>query len=264
MTCKLIAVDIDGTLLNSNGRLTSRTVTAVKEAINKGTYFVLSTGRPLIGVKKISEELGLKDMPFILYNGAMVTMGGKAVYSLTVPEEIALKVIEEGHKRGTTMICWANGDLYAESLSEKVEFYRSISGATPIIVDTLAKAAPLGITKFVWYDDKDTTDRYYKEMTDLLGDKLNVHPSRVDFLEFVNKKCSKATALEYICKMLSVKREECAAIGDGINDLPMLEYAGISVAMGNADNRVKEKCRFITSSCDEDGVAEFIEESILG
>ena len=93
--------------------------------------------------------------------------------------------------------------------------------------------------------------------------RIGVYPSRADFLEFVNKDCSKAEAIKIIIKKLGIRREQVAAIGDNYNDLPMLEYAGMGVAMGNAERAVKEKCGFITASCDEDGVAVFLENYLL-
>ncbi len=263
MNYKLIAVDIDGTLYNSQSQLTDRTISAVKSAIKKGCYFVLSTGRPYEGVSKIIKALSLENMPYILYNGAMVMIGGEKIYSLTIDPSDAKKVVDEGHKRGATMICWSNNQLYAEFYNEKIEFYKNISGVEPIIVESLADVAEQGITKFVWYDTVELTNKNHAELKEKLGATLNVHPSRVDFLEFVNKDCSKAKAMAIINEKLNLKREETVAIGDGFNDLPMLEFAGLGVAMANANQAVKDRCGLVTDSNDNDGVATFIEKYIL-
>ncbi|MBP5177636.1 MAG: HAD hydrolase family protein, partial [Clostridia bacterium] len=85
----------------------------------------------------------------------------------------------------------------------------------------------------------------------------------VDFLEFVDKNCSKAVAMRILSDAFSIDKSKMIAVGDGFNDLPMLTYAGLGVAMGNADARVKEKCGYVTGSCDEDGLAEFIEKYLL-
>lgn len=261
---KLIAVDIDGTLLNSKSQLTEKTVKTVRRLVDSGVYFVLSTGRPFQGIEGFIAALGLQKMPYILYNGAMVMIGGEVVYSLTIPADIAQTVAEQGHKRNSTQICWANNQLYAEQDNEKVRFYKSISGVEPVIVKSLSELKDNGITKFVWYDDKELTARYFQEMTKLMGNKINVHPSRIDFLEFVNKDCSKAVAMQKVMDALGVKKEQTVAVGDGFNDLPMLEYAHLGVAMGNADQKVKDRCGYVTLSCDEDGLADFIEKHMLG
>ena len=263
MDHRLIAADIDGTLLNSKGELTERTLRAVRAAIDKGVYFVLSTGRPLQGIAKLVERLGLNDMPYILYNGAMVVMEGETIYSLTLSPSDARLIAEEGHKRNSTMICWSANALYSEFIDEKVIFYKSITGVEPIVLSSLADIADNGITKFVWYDGVEATKSNYRELGALYGDRINIAPSRVDFLEFVNKNCSKATAMQKILERLSIKREESVAIGDGFNDLPMLEYAGLGVAMGNADEKVKARCGYVTDTCDCDGLAKFLEEYVL-
>ena len=260
---KLLAVDIDGTLINSKRVLTEKTVCAVKKLLDKGGKFVLSTGRPYQGITEIVKTLGLEGMPYILYNGAMVVTFGKPVYSLTIEPELSKKIAREGHDRNSTQICWANNKLYSEKYDEKIEFYKSISGVEPIIVKDLTELSEQGITKFVWYDDPVSTKAYYAQMSERYGNQINLHPSRVDFLEFVNKDCSKATALKTVLNYYGLSRENCAAIGDGFNDLSMLEYAGISVAMGNAEDEVKARCKVVTSSCDQDGVAEFIERFVL-
>ena len=263
MKFKLLAADIDGTLINSKGQLTDRTISAVKKLIEKGYYFVLSTGRPYQGIVKFINALGLENMPYILYNGAMVMAGGETIYSLTLPKEIACEIVEEGHKRNSTQICWANNQLYSEFDSEKVRFYKAISGVEPIIVDSLAEVSDKGITKLVWYDDPVSTAEYFNEMEELMGDEVNVHPSRVDFLEFVNKGCSKAVALNIIANKFNLDISETVAIGDGFNDLPMLTAAGLGVAMGNANDKVKAQCGVVTDTCDNDGLAKFIEENLL-
>lgn len=263
MNYKLLAADIDGTLLNSKGQLTDRTISAVKKLIDKGFMFVLSTGRPYQGITKFINALGLENMPYILYNGAMIMEGGETIYSLTLQEDIATKIVEEGHKRNSTQICWANNQLYSEFDSEKVQFYKAISGVEPVIVENLAEVSKLGITKLVWYDDPASTAMYHEQMQTLMGNVVNVHPSRIDFLEFVNKECSKAVALNIIAEKFNIDISQTVAIGDGFNDLPMLTAAGLGVAMGNANDKVKTKCKMVCCSCDDDGLARFIEDYLL-
>ena len=260
---RLIAADIDGTLLNSKGELTERTIAAVRAAVSKGVYFVLSTGRPFQGIKNLVGHLGLKKMPYILFNGAIVMIGGSVVSSLDLDQADALAIVREGHARNSTMICWSQNRLYSEFIDEKITFYKSISGVEPIVVSSLSDVVENGITKFVWYDGVEKTKENFKQLKMKFGKTVNVAPSRVDFLEFYNKNCTKSTALRIICDELNIKRENCVAIRDGFNDLPMLEFAGLSVASGNADIEVKSRCDIVTASCDDDGVAKIIEEFIL-
>ena len=261
--CLLLAADIDGTLLNSKSKLSFRTEQSIKKLTESGVKFVLSTGRPLQGIKKFTERLGLIDAPAILYNGAMVAMGGEVAYSLEIDRGAAARVIEEGKKRNAHIICWSKNELFANFSGEKLEFYKKVSSVTPTITDDLMPLAERGVTKFVWYDDEAATKTNHEELSIAFADKLSVYPSRVDFLEFVNKDCSKATALESLIKRLDIPREKTVAVGDGFNDLPMLKFAATGVAMGNADEKVKRECDLIIGCCDEDGLAEFIEKALL-
>lgn len=264
MKYKLLASDIDGTLLNGDGALTAPTVTAVKKWLEVGGYFVLSTGRPYEGITKISAALGLQDMPAVLYNGAMVTVGKDIIYSLEIPCDVAKEIVSLGHERDSTMICWSKNKLYAEKDCDKVTFYKSISGVEPVFVSDLTSVCQQGITKFVWYDDPVSTQRFFEELKPRIGHRVNVHPSRADFLEFVNKDCSKATAIDIILNRLGLKREQSVAVGDGFNDLAMLTYAGLGVAMANAPDAVKKECGYVTLSCNEDGVSHLVDKLIKG
>ena len=263
MKYKLIAADIDGTLLNSRGELTDKTIAAVKEFITRGGIFVLSTGRPLQGIGKFVSALGLENMPYIIYNGAMVTIGDVVKYSVTIPQKTAIELMEFGREKGVARICWANNKLYAESDCERVTFYKSVSKVEPIFVKDLKDVCGEGVTKFVWLSSEQKTKENYEFLKKKFEGRLNVFPSRVDFLEFVSVESSKAKALAAVAESFCFSIDECAAVGDGYNDVDMLRFAGLGVAMGNADDYVKSNCDYITDSCDEDGVAHFIEKCVL-
>lgn len=258
MKYKILACDMDGTLLNSKGKLTDETIKAVKLSQKSGLKVVLSTGRPYQGVLEVAKSCGLTDGTFILYNGAMIVDNFNITYSLNLPKAVAKTIVKEGHFRNSTMIMWNNGKLYAEKPSEKVDFYKTVSKVEPIYVEDLEKVCDDTVTKILWYDDPVSTPRFCKEMSEIVNGKCACYISRVDFLEFVNAECSKKTALYKVAEYFGVDKAETVAVGDGYNDLPMLEGAGLSVAMGNAKQDIKDRCDLVTDSCDEDGVAKLI------
>lgn len=262
MKYKILFCDVDGTLLNSKRELTKETVSAVNLLVKKGVKFVISTGRPLCGVSKISQELGLKEASYVLYNGAMVFADGKEIFSACLTKNTATKIVKEGYERSSTMILWKNNLLYADKPSDKVDFYKSISKIEPVYVEDLIKVCDDKVTKILWYDDKESTPKYLAEMKNLLKDDCSVFTSRKDFLEFVNVNCSKKTAMKIIADYYGISLKNAVAVGDENNDLPMFEEVGLSVAMGNALQSVKSKCDKTTLSCDENGVASLIYEII--
>ena len=119
------------------------------------------------------------------------------------------------------------------------------------------------ITKIIWFDEPEKLKAIQKEIRPRLKRKVNFFTSDPSYLEFVDKEASKAKALAVIRKYYRLKRREIVAIGDGFNDVPMIVYAGFGIAMGNADEGVKEKADFVTLSNDEDGVRFVIETFFL-
>jgi len=259
-----MAVDIDGTLLNSLGELTEETRKAIKSGIEGGLIFTISTGRPLQGAEYLNEVLNL-DLPYITYNGAMVIMGKskEILYEQNLSSEDANRIIDLGEKYGTTIIIWADNKLFVTELNERVQKYKKISKVEPIVTGDLHKLIKAGVTKILWYDEIVKIESFQSEIGKYLNDSVNFYTSRPMFLEFVDKKASKAIAMEKLGEHFGIKRSEMIAVGDGYNDLSMIEYAGLGVAMANAKDAIKEKADFITLSNDEDGVAHVINMFIL-
>lgn len=258
---RLMATDMDGTLLKSDGKISDTTILSIKKVVDSGKFFILSSGRPLQAVTKYLSILGLEKMPFIIYNGAKVVYNGKVVFDLKLCDKDVELIVNEGERRSMTMICWADDKLYANVYNDKVQRYKRIGGIEPIIVDDLSKIND--VTKIVWYGSIEETKRYHKEMSDFLSGKVNVHPTRVDFLEFVNKDCSKGVALKIVCDLMGVDVKNAIAIGDGFNDIPMIELAGLGVAVGNADQKVKDKADLVAETCDDLGVEKIIEKFLI-
>jgi len=266
VTYKLMAVDIDGTLLNSEGVLTEKTREAIISGVEKGLIFTISTGRPIQGVENINRMLNL-DLPYITYNGAMVVMGKsrKILYEQKLSYEDAISIIDLGKKYKTTIVIWADNKLYAEELNEKVLEYKKISGVEPVIVKDLKEISKFGVTKILWDDEIEKIAIYQSEAGQYLNnERVNFHTTRPMFLEFVDKKASKAIAMEKLGEYFGIKQSEMIAVGDGYNDLSMIEYAGLGVAMANANDEIKEKADYVTLSNDEDGVAHVIDKFVLG
>jgi len=264
MKYKLIAIDIDGTLLNSRSELTPRTREALRLAMDKGALPVISTGRPMQGV----ERMGLifdEDMPVITYNGAAVVMSRskKRLLDAKLPPELCLETIALGLERGVSVNVWVDDALYAASDTDKNELYRQVSKQRPVLGADMPQIVCGGASKVLWCDGADVIDKCQADMRTRFGDRLNCHTSSPTLLEFVSREASKAAAMERIGALYGIDRSEMIAVGDGHNDISMLEYAGLGVAMANAPQAVKDKAGFVTLSNDEDGVAHVIEKFIL-
>ncbi len=264
MAYKLMAVDIDGTLVNSKGILTEKTKQAIKLATESGLIFSISTGRPIQGVEFLNKELQL-NVPFITYNGAMVVMGEtkEVLYEQKMTQKSAKAVIDLGKKYKTTILVWADNKLFITEDNEKTDKYKSISSVEPLLVDSFDEIIKNGVTKILWYDDIDTINHYQDTVGQYLDETINLHTSRPYFLEFVDRNASKAIAMEKIGEQFGIKQSEMIAVGDGYNDVSMIEYAGLGVAMANAPQDIKDLADYVTLSNDEDGVADVIYKFVL-
>ena len=264
MKYKLIATDMDGTLLTPDDKITEATVSAIKKAIEKGVIFTLCTGRPLQGVNKYIQQLQL-DCPVITYNGAVIVHSKteEILLSQSMDTDEAYKVYNEAKKRDTMFIIWSRNKLYASEISEKTYFYEGITSTKAQLLTDFDTVAKQGITKMLWYDEPDTLSIWIEELKKEGFQNTTFTKSRAYFLEFFSNKVSKAVAMEKLGEYYEISKEEMIAIGDQTNDLSMIEYAGLGVAMGNAVDSVKNAADYITDSNINNGVRKVIEKIIF-
>lgn len=263
MDYKLIAVDIDGTLLNSQGILTEKTKKAIQKAVDAGIVFVICTGRPIQGVKSLNEEIN-RDLPFITYNGAMIIKGKskEILYERSLPKHLAKEVYNLGSKWDTTIIVWSDNKLYINNESEKAKEYSKSINTSYIKIENINEISA-EITKVLWYDDHEKLAKYQDDFKDKIDKRIVHHFSRPHYLEFVDEKATKGIAIQKLCEHYGFDIAQTIAIGDGYNDLSMIKEAGLGVAMENAPDEIKKHANYITTSCDQDGVAHVINEFVL-
>lgn len=259
MKYKLVAVDVDGTLLDSKSNLTPETMKAVQETVAAGVILTICTGRPIQGVKPLIDKLGL-DLPFITYNGAMIVMGksGKILYDQTMQGADVKTVYKLGEKFKTTIVIWANNKLYIHPLTQKAAAYSELSKTKPEPITDLEALIAQGVTKVLFYDEVEAIRDYEKAVAPDVPPTVNYCTSQPFLLEFFDQKVSKGNALARLSAYYGFSREEIIAIGDGFNDLPMIKYAGLGIAMANADDAIKQQADYVTFSNDENGVAHAI------
>lgn len=272
MDVKLIAIDMDGTLLNSNNEISSRTKNALMKAKEKGVYVVLATGRILKSAQQYADAVGL-DNPIIACNGAVIIDEKKhTIYERPMDKSLARQVMELGRSYSIYNHFYDSEKFYASELVDEVmAFYNqddsdNKENELEVVVYDIEKAVSdkdLDIFKFIFIDDNEKDLRNLRrELEDLEG--INVSSSWDNNIEVMGKGVSKGNSLEFLAKMYNISADNIIAIGDNENDLPMIEYAGLGVAMGNGAQEVLDQADFITSTNDEDGVAKVIEKFVLG
>lgn len=261
---KLIAIDMDGTLLNSDLCILESTKIAIEKCTNLGIMTVISTGRPIQGVKRYLDELKL-NTPSITYNGAVIVdnINDEVLCEMKLERENAKTILEIGEKLGVTAVVWSNQKLYFNKVNENATKYRELAYIDAEVIKDSKIILDQGITKIIWIGDKEKIAEYKVVLKEELKDNVNYCTSNPKYLEFFNKKASKGKALEFLCEKYGIKPEQIMAIGDGENDLTMVKYAGTSVAMGNAIDILKNQVDFITETNNKDGVAMAINKFVL-
>lgn len=255
---KLIAADMDGTLLNDDKIITQKNISAIKTAINDGVIFAFATGRPpqaIIPYRSLITPVS----PIIAYNGAMIIdKSDNIIFNCTLTPEQSRLVLKYADKYDTTACIWAGNRLYVNKLNERTEKYRLQDMTEPKLLSSESRESIIenGITKILWYDTKERTPRFYEALKDDFKKyDIEVCPSTTEYLEFFNIEVSKGLSLKRLACHLNIKREEIMAFGDNFNDLDMIKYAGAGIAMSNSPDEIKKAADFVTLSNNDDGVA---------
>jgi Cof subfamily protein (haloacid dehalogenase superfamily) len=267
---KLVAIDIDGTLMNDRKEITKEVNDAIQATKAKGVKVVICTGRPIVGVQSIIEELKLNDEDdfVITYNGALV----QNTYSKDVESQITLTYENLGElydlslKLHSPLQFFDTENLYTPNREiSRYTVHEAHINQIPINylpIDEVPK--DMLIPKVMFIDDPERLNTTIANIPESVWEKYTFVKSTPFFLEILDPRVSKGNAVKLLAEKLGIKQEEVICIGDGENDLSMIEYAGCGVAMDNAVSVVKGVAQFHTLSNNENGVAYAIEKLILG
>ena len=265
---KLIALDMDGTLLREDKSVSERTKKAIADAKAKGVTVVIATGRPIDGVTRYLEELDmLGENDYVLsYNGGLVLKTkSREVVSKTALTGADLHYLHNLSKElGVNIHAFSEvHGLITPKNSKYTEVEANINGIKIAINDYSDIEDDHSIIKVMMIDEPEVLQKAIDNLPKEVYEKYTVVRSAPFFLEFLNKKVNKGTGVELLAKHLNIKQEEIMTFGDAGNDLDMIVYAGMGVAMANAFDEVKEAANYITDSNENDGVAKAIEKFVL-
>ncbi len=262
MRFDLIALDLDGTLLDSRQEVSSRNRRAIRSALDAGIRIVLVTGRGVDTPIRISKELGL-NLPIICCHGALTKdfLANKTLGHVPVPLQYAKPMVEFAERKGLSIALYAQESFYR--LEGEKLYMDDMRGPAWREVKSFAdvmRAAPTFI-RFLGADSVQAMEREFGDLP--LHFK---HESWMDFTEcaVTNRDATKQHALARLCADFQIVSERVLSVGDSRNDVPMLRWSGMGVAMGNALPEVRQAVRYVTGTNDEDGVAAAIERFALG
>ncbi|QBQ07649.1 Cof-type HAD-IIB family hydrolase [Spiroplasma gladiatoris] len=276
---KAILLDIDGTLTNNQKQILPKTKQALLEAQNKGIKLILASGRPTKGLYKYAKELEMDK-----HNGLLISFNGAVIYNFQTKQKIYEQSIDHrdvidvlNHMKNFEVIPMIYDDnyiyvnnVYKNQVASKVFGNINIIEYEARNTDYLLCEKPdlsqelnFNVCKILVAGDPDYLINNYKNMAKPFLDKLNSMFTAEFYYEFTDKGVDKANALSKVLPSLNLKQDELIAFGDGHNDLTMIEYSGIGVAMGNAVEELKSRAQFITKTNEEDGIAFALEKYLL-
>ena len=273
---KLLALDIDGTLLNPAGELTTRNRMAIDRARQAGVLVVLVTGRRFGSARALMQENQL-DLPLVSHNGAL-TKDIETLRTLDyhpLDETIAREIVHFGRSYGVDQLCCddphGHGKLVIEGISEAnlalrryLDRYRESVVEVHDLLDYLDHS-PI---QMMFSGPCEPMDIFATRLADRLGDRIQLFKTRyraadLTILDALSPTASKGSSLAAIARQQGLGRSEVMAIGDNHNDLPMLRFAGTGVVMANAEEELRQMEFAVTGSNAEDGVAVAIERYIF-
>jgi Cof subfamily protein (haloacid dehalogenase superfamily) len=235
---RLAAVDLDGTLLGPDKEVSAPNASAVRRLTEHGVRVIIASGRRHQNSIRFQRQLGLTG-PIIACQGGLIRDGeqGNIVEAHFLPLNIAREIVDHGKRMGVDVIYYHLDHLYIGKERDRwVDLYESRVGEHTETIATLDQLEGRRALKIVWYGDPDLLKRVRPETTARFKDKVDVLSTELENLEFMPHGVSKATALEKVARESGIQREHILAFGDGENDVPMLSWAGLGVAMshGNA------------------------------
>ena len=250
MNYKLIALDLDGTLKNSKNQITPKTRDALIKAQELGIKVVLASGRPTPGLRHEANELRLEE-----FGGYLLSFNGACVQNAKTKESIYEQ----------TLMTYYNDSVYTEDEKDQYVIVEGNINDIPVVkVEDFKVILHDPIHKILCTGEPSYVASIVDDFKAPYGDSLSIYRSAPFFIEVMAQGIDKAASLDRLASSLGIKQEEVMAFGDGYNDLSMIEYAGLGVAMNNAVDGVKERANIITLSNDEDGIAYTLSQYIEG
>jgi len=268
MRYKVLVLDIDGTLTNSQKIITPKTKQTLRKVQEQGVKLVLASGRPTPGITSLAEELELEKFNgFVLpFNGAKIIdcQSKKTIFEQVLPMEMLPLLYQSSQEYNVPIVTYDDCSIITEKSNDQYVNIEARINKMPVRqVDSFIDTVNFQVTKCLMVGEGNYLSNVEIEMKARFGDRLNVYRSEPFFLEIMPQNIDKAYSLGKLSEYLGCTKEEMIACGDGFNDLSMIRYAGLGVAMANAQPIVKESADFITLSNDEDGVAYATERFIL-
>lgn len=265
---KVLALDIDGTLARNDRTISDNTRQTLLQAQQQGTRIVIASGRPAFGIRPLADELQLAQYGgFVLaYNGAEIYdwQSGEALYQKPLSKDIIPVIYDKCSTAGLDVMTYCGSEIITESASNQyIQLSSKRNGMKIRSVSSFLEGIDYPIFKCMIVGEPSQLAQFEPLLNSYLSGKAIAYRSESFYLEVVPLGIDKASCLEVILSHLSLTADSLIACGDGYNDISMIRFAGLGVAMENANEQVKKSADYITLSNEADGVAAVVRKFIL-
>lgn len=275
MKYRMVVSDFDDTLLSSAHTVSTANLKAIKEYERAGGKFVIATGRMLNTILATVAPFGLTG-EIIAFQGGVVAdvTSGEVLMKKYLDSAAAYEILDDIRNFGYYVQAYANGRYYINRMTERTKYYTSVNNLQPIVVgEDVAgyfREKGLQFDKIVFGLNDRAEDDDYAEVEKTINFFNNKYAGRVIFntsnillIEAVSAGCTKGEAVKFVADRNGISREQVICVGDALNDLSMIEWAGLGVAVSNAPQGVKDRADAVTVSCNEDAIARVIHDYCL-
>lgn len=264
---KVLFLDLDGTLTNDEKKVTPKTLEALKKIMEEGHIVALASGRPTPGIFKVAETLELEK-----YGGYVLSFNGgkvinwktkEVIYENSVSKEYVPELVDYALENNIGLITYDDESIVVGTPIDKYIELEAFINSLPLNQKDMKEYVTYNPSKCLFTAEDKIAAEHEKILAKKFEGRLSVYRSEPFFIEALPIGIDKARSMERLINHLGIPKENTIACGDGYNDLTMIKYAHIGVAMENAADVVKENADYITKSNNDDGIAHVIEKYIL-
>ena len=263
---KAVFLDMDGTLLKSDHSVSEATIQTIQHLTGKGIHVVLVSARPINAVLPTFRNIGLPaHTPLITLNGSYIVENEQPIFEAVIDLATTVKVTEEIRPFKATIAYYLQREWFSEVNDSWTEHEQKIMDVA-VKVEPITRlveewsARGIGPNKMMVMSEPDNITGIQRHLRSIYNGRLNIYPSKATYLEVMDTRGSKSNAVKFVSERLGLVPAEIIAMGDNYNDIEMIQFAGMGVAMGNAPDDIKAKADYVTDTNNNDGVRKALEK----
>lgn len=261
---RCIVSDLDGTLLMPDHSLSNEVVTAIRRYTEEGGLFTIATGRPLFTAQSIIDQIGI-ELPVILCNGAVLATSGEVIERKSLDTAVLADMLVEAHERGLMVLLFREASIEVFARNEDIEAFEHKESVACTLVSITDPDWRTGeLEKVILLGELDRIEALWSHWASQLHNVVEKFQSEPHYVELISAEASKGKALERLSELLGIDRQSMMAIGNQMNDLPMLQAAGVGVAVANSPDELKSAAHYVCTASYGTGVIEAINQLAYG